>query len=50
MSKDIGVQHRAEVARKAKERKVSQDKPQKQEPQKQEAPKQQIKQSFKRSM
>ena len=50
MSKDIGVQHRAEVARKAKERKLSQDKPQKQEPQKQEASKQQVKQSFKRSM
>ena len=55
MSKDIGIQHRAEVARKAKERKVSQDKPQKQDPQKQEvqkneAPKQQVKQSFRRSM
>ena len=50
MSKDIGVQHRVEVARKAKERKVSQDKPQKQEVQKSEAPKQQVKQSFKRSM
>ena len=49
-SKDIGINYRAEVAKKAKAQKTSQDKPQKQDVQKQETPKQLVKQSFKRSM